>query len=1178
MGLNLMVVQNGLELNDVKCELYLSVDGEPGTDPLGDGLEIPVVNKDSDLFLLIQKKNMERIGAGIEYVVNLQNSKLKAPDSDGEEPLMVNINEKEIQYGTLSWEAGGTELTLEFMDFEEPVEGGKITLQDLTDIRIWFGCNLDVEMDDVDARGQFNIRLPGGKTFDIAVEEWVPKPPQLEKSDGVIDESTGLVNWTVTYTHPVASYVYMGDKPARIADVMPDGMEYVSGSGKVIVDPPGGGSELELSYVTPAPGEQGKPTLYWTVPGDLAGGAKVTIEYSTRITNEQMGIMWASTGDAPFIFSNKAEAQSETGYPIVPYVEAESKVEIPKDWGGRLPMVGKVGAFDPDGTGALVIEWTVTVHTDSRNFKNLYIQDTMGKGLAYKEGSIQVTGDGVDFTTDELANALQEESTGLKIHLVKDAAPSVAAKTYIIKYRTDVNVDYFEQTGNTQWQAADVSNSATIHYEWPDGEGPGDPPTPPTIQVGPGTMNIDNALIKKEAVGNYDRINHKMTWKITVNPNNVDLTTAKLVEDIDSVGGLSHTFAPPDVASPSEAVRSEVEDALKKGLDAARLDKVNCKVTVENEKKIAIELTVDTGNGGTKIGAFSFNLTTYADDPAFWAGNAEGIFKNEVVMKKEGTTVSSQAIFSDMKASAEIKAKSNVLRKSHTGYDPNTKKIQWQLVVNENEMNLGDVVIEDQLPSGLSCTPEDIAAAEIDNTSFNGGDNKFAVTGDGKITITLKTVTAKQTITFPTTVDTDGTAFREKAQVTFTNSARLQSYINSQWSNTGEVSAVIGNKALDKTAVTNGTAKTVSYRVELNPTGINLLKDRPQGSKLYITDKLSEGLYLDLDTIELHKANRTSGSKNNQYTVALTKGSQILNPNINYNSAENSFSVEIEDPAASYIMTYDAYIGRAGVELVNSVKLEGSVIQGGSGNDSGSATAKVNAFGSAGFRLPADKFFSIQLKKVDSSRVVLPNAGQTKFGLYSSPDEGALLTSGYCDAATGICTLAVPKRELPPGDTLYWKELVAPDGYGLNDEWRTVSKDGVADVIEVVNLPTGEAAAGKIQIIKIDKETGLPLAGVKFQLFKDQDCLIPAGDVMETPASGVLVFENLYPERCYWLKEIAVPEGYLPLQTPLEVTAEKEVTLIRIENDRAPVIPAPPEDPGTPGVPGLPSGSQGSGS
>ncbi len=210
--------------------------------------------------------------------------------------------------------------------------------------------------------------------------------------------------------------------------------------------------------------------------------------------------------------------------------------------------------------------------------------------------------------------------------------------------------------------------------------------------------------------------------------------------------------------------------------------------------------------------------------------------------------------------------------------------------------------------------------------------------------------------------------------------------------------------------------------------------------------------------------------------------------------------------------------------------------------------------------------------------MVLPNAGQTKFGLYSSPDEGALLTSGYCDAATGICTLAVPKRELPPGDTLYWKELVAPDGYGLNDEWRTVSKDGVADVIEVVNLPTGEAAAGKIQIIKIDKETGLPLAGVKFQLFKDQDCLIPAGNVMETPADGVLVFENLYPERCYWLKEIAVPEGYLPLQTPLEVTAEREVTLIRIENDRAPVIPSPPEDPGTPGVPGLPSGSQGSGS
>ncbi len=248
-------------------------------------------------------------------------------------------------------------------------------------------------------------------------------------------------------------------------------------------------------------------------------------------------------------------------------------------------------------------------------------------------------------------------------------------------------------------------------------------------------------------------------------------------------------------------------------------------------------------------------------------------------MTQTGTEVNNTQISYDMKASAEIEAESNVLRKSHTNYNPDTKKIEWKLVVNENRTNLGNVVIEDQLPTGLSCTSDDIAAARIGSDPFDQNNNTFTVEGDGKIVILLKNVTAEQTITFPTTVDTDGTEFRENAQVTFTNSAQFKSDAYGGWLNTGEVSAVIGNKALDKTTTNiDETNRKVSYRVELNPTGIDLLKGRPQGSKLYITDKLSEGLYLDLDSVKLYEARRTSERDGDQYTVKLDENAGIAAP------------------------------------------------------------------------------------------------------------------------------------------------------------------------------------------------------------------------------------------------------------------------------------------------------------
>ncbi len=212
MGLNLKVARDGdpLPLNvdeGDKLELYLSVDDAPGKAPLADGDEI---HKDSDLFLLIYKASMEDVATRVKYKVELPEG-LKAPEQSGSQDLYVNFTGLAIKFGTLSWDAGGTELTLEFIPvMVASPGGGGTTFEDLIDVSMWFGCNLGAEAADANDQGVVEIELPGSKSVSIVVKDWVPKPPEMEKT-GEINDRTGYVDWTITYTHPVDGYI--GGRP-----------------------------------------------------------------------------------------------------------------------------------------------------------------------------------------------------------------------------------------------------------------------------------------------------------------------------------------------------------------------------------------------------------------------------------------------------------------------------------------------------------------------------------------------------------------------------------------------------------------------------------------------------------------------------------------------------------------------------------------------------------------------------------------------------------------------------------------------------------------------------------------------------------------------------------------------------------------------------------------------------
>ncbi|WLQ36886.1 choice-of-anchor A family protein [Streptomyces castrisilvae] len=168
---------------------------------------------------------------------------------------------------------------------------------------------------------------------------------------------------------------------------------------------------------------------------------------------------------------------------------------------------------------------------------------------------------------------------------------------------------------------------------------------------------------------------------------------------------------------------------------------------------------------------------------------------------------------------------------------------------------------------------------------------------------------------------------------------------------------------------------------------------------------------------------------------------------------------------------------------------------------------------------------------------------------------------------TGICTATTN-----PG-TYYWRETEAPDGYDLPDPAvfgpLTLTEDNADTGVQTEALNTQAPVTpttGSLTLDKTDAKNGRPLAGAVFELWResndvpglqttgaDPDTLTDAG--CSTDGAGQCTFDDL-PLGEYYLREIAVPEGYVlpanPVSGPFEVTEanSSEGVTVELSNKR----------------------------
>lgn len=114
------------------------------------------------------------------------------------------------------------------------------------------------------------------------------------------------------------------------------------------------------------------------------------------------------------------------------------------------------------------------------------------------------------------------------------------------------------------------------------------------------------------------------------------------------------------------------------------------------------------------------------------------------------------------------------------------------------------------------------------------------------------------------------------------------------------------------------------------------------------------------------------------------------------------------------------------------------------------------------------------------------------------------------------------------------EETAAPDGYLISETVRFEVKDSKGtDGKPVINKVTMKDDYTKLSILKIDEETGKPLAGAKLQLLDSQGniLVIPDGKggtiLCEWITDGTEKIFYRIPEGTYTLHEVSAPAGYV---------------------------------------------------
>lgn len=968
------------------------------------------------------------------------------------------------------------------------------------------------------------IKIPfkvGGQTIEaILVFEGEDKPEEevvpasIAKQCEIIDEANNQIIWVIT--------VKAGSNPLKGAQLIEsfkkDELTISSAYTKEEND-----IEKKVEFVSKDSNDEIVTKLVHDIP-DLEAEEEYIVYIVTDIGEDVYKVDQAteSTGIIKMI-TNKASLQyNVNGEAVTKDDSAEAKI--------KFNMITKEVLGKTDKEGIREIEWKVTINGNRRNLTGYMLVDKIPEGLELENHTVKLQWKDDSGTSYSIVPSYnyEEKKSSETIYSQQDN------KDITVNFIGEMSYEFPDDAGNYEYTLTYTtkvtddtildSNNIAKFYNYVQLSGPG---------IGEGInvhydftgVGFTTSMVKKE--GTYNRTNHTITWQVTINNNKLALKKGEVSDNIPN--GLSFVAGSVRVAQGAKALSSSDSNFTTVGSESTPL-----------EGNVSAFYDYDTPNKLLEcrlVGNFSVPYTirfdTTVDDYNIYAGNNTlKEFTNAVCFN--GVKQQDGIALPESSAESTVKVTSKILEKKSTYYNYKTREVTWLIIVNQNGMEIPDAKVTDIIPSNQNYVEGSLKLIEgsliyknngyqLNGTSYteetlpnlaNSSRLDIQKVADGSQVMNYNLGAIDKTYTMLIKTQIDQTALDEvfavSGSTTVRNTAAFSgAIIPSEVKVTADIT--IKNQSIYKKGIQEKKDEPIKWEIIINQNQLKI-------DNAVITDKLSSGLELDTDTIQLYKMDVDESGN----VIESSEEKVSFNPrNVGYDRASNIFTFSFEEPIFNcYRLTFSTNVtdSKPQKSYTNKAYFEGDQIK---KENNGSEQVKVETQFSKSWGSVFKKRGKVEITKVDSETGKLLEGA-----IFNLLDRNGVIleTSGGSSTVTF--------SELIVGREYEIEEVKAPDGYKKQtDNYKFTVAD--ADILKI-QIKNEKLKSG-VQFTKVDAKHN-PLAGAAFMLYssdKTQKWIAKSDEV------GTVTFENI-PVGNYLLTEVAAPEGYYCTNIIYEVSIKTE--------------------------------------
>lgn len=851
----------------------------------------------------------------------------------------------------------------------------------------FFEIDVRLNREKVGDAEDFTATLPKNGSLRATITENKKLPPVIGKEAIKYDEKSHRITWRITVQNPskVKEELY----PLAFSDLLGEGQTYVENSFQATIS--GNSMPAEIQTL--------ENRIMWQCH-DQTGNATISYEYQTEVDVLKLMDSKITNADIQLSAQNALWAVGADGSKLAEDLRASVPIN------GKTPVSitksgGETVQYNPENdTGE--IEWTIQVSVNGYEMKDLTVYDYFEAGIA----KVRLKSEPVCVPEIAQNGKGYQPSPGThngnpyqwSYHIGDVSGNGI----YTITYTTVIEnyTEYLRRNNGTN-----PRNKGWFGFHYPLGDEEQDKEFFGPVMASDVKGIYANIITK---TGIYDPATHRITWTITVNPNQIEVNHVSIADQIPK----GQRYVSSSVTSPN-------------GIKfATMLDEENNTVTFVFEEEGL--------NGKTAVITLVTELVE--SESGKWANNWSGTLENRVtmfgdVLPPEGITDTSR-----------ITAKSQVLDKELGNFAYTDHRIPVTIAINQNNGTLTGVTVQDMLlDQGLSLVTE--KGVWIDGIQIDPGtkDDRPSYSYDKGILEIYpnETITKKTVITF-TVEATDEyiNEHRTKTSILIKNAATM---VSDQYGKEvrEEDTLTVYNRPIVKSGTMDPNTCVISYRVEFNRT----LADLPAG--LVLTDTLPDGLLFKLSTVKLWLADI------NNRTGALTKtDKEAKDYQVTIVPQETGSVLQVTMPTGkqAYILEYDVQIvDKNKAPFINNVDVSGYPDDGTKDRSTSFAKSQV-----AGARV--ENLLYVKVKKVDVSGNTLPGA---VFALKQNDEQilmGAVKADGY-----------VTFVGMDPNTEYTVVELQAPEGYVVSEEewtFTTGTKGGEKNALEKVFVNRTEGDVG----------------------------------------------------------------------------------------------------------------------